>query len=118
MKKSPRIYTIPYKTDSTAPYKSPTGYRDIKQCYTFLLRFIYIFCGFKKNWHNRHGSIQSFVIYKDTMNKEQSNQKLVHWADQTAEKIIRERGELESYTCASGITPSGTVHIGNFREII
>ncbi|MCM1321476.1 MAG: lysine--tRNA ligase [Bacteroides sp.] len=43
---------------------------------------------------------------------------LVHWADQTAEKIIRERGELDVYTCASGITPSGTVHIGNFREII
>ena len=52
------------------------------------------------------------------MSKEQNNQKLVHWADQTAEKIIRERGDLESYTCASGITPSGTVHIGNFREII
>ncbi|MFC2282044.1 MAG: class I tRNA ligase family protein, partial [Treponema socranskii subsp. buccale] len=44
--------------------------------------------------------------------------KLVHWADQCAEKIIRERGDLDSYTCASGITPSGTVHIGNFREII
>lgn len=44
--------------------------------------------------------------------------KLVHWADQTAEKIIRERGDLDQYTCASGITPSGTVHIGNFREII
>ena len=44
--------------------------------------------------------------------------KLVHWADQTAEKIIRERGDLDVYTCASGITPSGTVHIGNFREII
>ncbi len=43
---------------------------------------------------------------------------LYHWADQTAEKIIRERGELDEYTCASGITPSGTVHIGNFREII
>lgn len=43
---------------------------------------------------------------------------LVHWADQTADKIIRERGELDVYTCASGITPSGTVHIGNFREII
>ena len=41
-----------------------------------------------------------------------------HWADQTAEKIIRERGDLDVYTCASGITPSGTVHIGNFREII
>jgi lysyl-tRNA synthetase class 1 len=41
-----------------------------------------------------------------------------HWADIYADKIIREKGEKESYTCASGITPSGTVHIGNFREII
>lgn len=41
-----------------------------------------------------------------------------HWADITADKIIREKGEKEVYTCASGITPSGTVHIGNFREII
>jgi lysyl-tRNA synthetase class 1 len=41
-----------------------------------------------------------------------------HWADETALKIIREKGEKELYTCASGITPSGTVHIGNFREII
>ncbi|MDR0554518.1 MAG: lysine--tRNA ligase [Treponema sp.] len=41
-----------------------------------------------------------------------------HWADETAQKIIREKGEKEAYTCASGITPSGTVHIGNFREII
>ena len=41
-----------------------------------------------------------------------------HWADEYAEKIIRDKGEKEMYTCASGITPSGTVHIGNFREII
>ncbi|GHV76164.1 lysine--tRNA ligase [Spirochaetia bacterium] len=41
-----------------------------------------------------------------------------HWADETAAKIIREKGEKALYTCASGITPSGTVHIGNFREII
>lgn len=41
-----------------------------------------------------------------------------HWADITADKIIREKGDKETYTCASGITPSGTVHIGNFREII
>jgi lysyl-tRNA synthetase class 1 len=41
-----------------------------------------------------------------------------HWADETAERIIREKGEKDQYTCASGITPSGTVHIGNFREII
>ena len=41
-----------------------------------------------------------------------------HWADVTADRIIRERGDKDVYVCASGITPSGTVHIGNFREII
>jgi lysyl-tRNA synthetase class 1 len=40
-----------------------------------------------------------------------------HWADETAAAIIREKGDKARYTCASGITPSGTVHIGNFREI-
>jgi len=51
----------------------------------------------------------------------------VHWADEAAAKILKEKGGVpgegspegqELYTCASGITPSGTVHIGNFREII
>ena len=41
-----------------------------------------------------------------------------HWADLTAEKVIREHGDKKEYCCASGITPSGTIHIGNFREII
>ncbi len=40
------------------------------------------------------------------------------WADAIAEKIIKERGNKKEYVCASGITPSGTIHIGNFREII
>ena len=52
------------------------------------------------------------------MSNNNEKTKLVHWADQCADKIIRERGDLDLYTCASGITPSGTVHIGNFREII
>ena len=54
------------------------------------------------------------------MEKEQTQKhpQAVHWADETALKVIREKGEKEQYTCASGITPSGTVHIGNFREII
>ena len=47
-----------------------------------------------------------------------STNELCHWADQQAAKIIKEKGDLPLYTCASGITPSGTVHIGNFREII
>ncbi|MBN1797323.1 MAG: lysine--tRNA ligase [Spirochaetales bacterium] len=41
-----------------------------------------------------------------------------HWADITALKIIREKGDKQLYVCAAGITPSGTVHIGNFREMI
>lgn len=49
---------------------------------------------------------------------ERNMKELCHWADQQAERIIKAKGDLDSYTCASGITPSGTVHIGNFREII
>ena len=55
------------------------------------------------------------------------------WADQIAEQIIKEKGnkmqrissshrssksQTKEYVCASGITPSGIVHIGNFREVI
>jgi len=42
----------------------------------------------------------------------------IHWADQVAQKVIAIKGDKKKYTIASGITPSGTVHIGNFREII
>ena len=52
------------------------------------------------------------------MNKQHEHRDAAHWADETAARIIREKGEKAQYTCASGITPSGTVHIGNFREII
>ena len=45
-----------------------------------------------------------------------------HWADINASAIIRKKDKLKDssnvYVCASGITPSGTIHIGNFREII
>ncbi len=40
------------------------------------------------------------------------------WADQIAENIIKQKGNKKEYVCASGITPSGQIHIGNFREII
>ncbi len=40
------------------------------------------------------------------------------WADQIADNIIKQKGNKKEYVCASGITPSGTVHIGNFREVI
>jgi lysyl-tRNA synthetase class 1 len=41
-----------------------------------------------------------------------------HWADIAAARVVAARGAKESFTVASGITPSGTVHIGNFREVI
>ena len=51
-------------------------------------------------------------------NKEQQESSSLHWADQVADRVIQIKGDKEKYTVASGITPSGTVHIGNFREII
>ena len=44
--------------------------------------------------------------------------KPIHWADFAADNIIRQRGEKDLYTIASGITPSGVVHFGNFREVM
>ncbi len=44
--------------------------------------------------------------------------KLIHWADITANRIIKQLGDKDQYTLASGITPSGVVHFGNFRESI
>jgi lysyl-tRNA synthetase, class I len=52
------------------------------------------------------------------MSKEKNSNAPVHWADQTAKNIIREKGDKDKYTIAAGITPSGTIHIGNFREVI
>lgn len=40
------------------------------------------------------------------------------WAYEIAERIIKERPNEKVYTIASGVSPSGFVHIGNFREIV
>ena len=40
------------------------------------------------------------------------------WADDIAEKIIKEKVGKSEYVCACGISPSGTIHMGNFREVI
>ena len=42
----------------------------------------------------------------------------MHWADQIARRVVKEKGAKGRYVVAAGITPSGTVHIGNFREMI
>ncbi len=42
----------------------------------------------------------------------------VHWADQAALRVQSQRPHQAPYVLASGITPSGRVHVGNFREVI
>lgn len=42
----------------------------------------------------------------------------IHWADQAAQRVVAAKPGQTHFVVASGITPSGTVHIGNFREVI
>lgn len=41
----------------------------------------------------------------------------MHWAEKIADKIIAKKPNKEEYVCAAGISPSGSIHIGNFRDI-
>lgn len=41
----------------------------------------------------------------------------MHWAETIAQKIIQKNPNKEEYVCAAGISPSGSIHIGNFRDI-
>jgi len=41
-----------------------------------------------------------------------------YWADQIADQIIKKNPKKKQYVCASGTGLSGTVHIGNFRDVI
>ena len=40
-----------------------------------------------------------------------------HWSYDIADKIIARNPNKEEYVCAAGISPSGSVHIGNFRDV-
>lgn len=42
----------------------------------------------------------------------------VYWAQAVAEEVVKQFPDSEVYTVSSGISPSGTVHFGNFREIM
>ncbi len=41
----------------------------------------------------------------------------MHWAEKIADELIAKKPNKEEYVCAAGISPSGSVHIGNFRDI-
>lgn len=43
----------------------------------------------------------------------------MHWAFQIAQALIRKYPDKKTpITCASGVSPSGYIHVGNFREIV
>ena len=42
---------------------------------------------------------------------------MLNWAENLANQIVERRPDKEEYVCAAGISPSGSIHIGNFRDI-
>ena len=41
----------------------------------------------------------------------------MHWSEEIADLLIKRDPDKEEYVCAAGVSPSGSVHIGNFRDI-
>ncbi len=41
-----------------------------------------------------------------------------HWSEKIADQVIEKFPDNEVYTCAAGISPSGIVHFGNFRDVV
>lgn len=56
----------------------------------------------------------------DTANRFQFKDVAAHefWGDSIARFILNQKPDYEVYTCAAGISPSGIVHFGNFRDVI
>jgi len=42
----------------------------------------------------------------------------MHWSKKIAEDVIAKYPDVKEYVVASGISPSGSIHIGNYREFI
>jgi len=43
---------------------------------------------------------------------------MLHWSEKLANELMQEFPGLDTYTFATGISPSGKVHIGNFRDVV
>ena len=41
----------------------------------------------------------------------------MHWSDTIADKLIKKNPDKEEFVCAAGISPSGSIHNGNFSDI-
>jgi len=52
------------------------------------------------------------------MQKPETESQNQHWSKVIAEKVLKNFPDKEIYTCAAGISPSGIVHFGNFRDVM
>ncbi|MDR1917382.1 MAG: lysine--tRNA ligase, partial [Christensenellaceae bacterium] len=43
---------------------------------------------------------------------------MAHWSEQLAKEVVKKYPDKTEYVVASGITPSGSVHVGNYREFV
>ena len=41
----------------------------------------------------------------------------MHWSEEIARRIVERNPDKAEYVCAAGISPSGSIHIGNFRDV-
>ena len=41
----------------------------------------------------------------------------MHWSQSLALEVIKRNPDKDEYVCATGISPSGSIHIGNFRDV-
>lgn len=57
-----------------------------------------------------------FLILVFMKKQDQSKHKNAFWADNASEQVIKRKKKV--YVCEAGISPSGTIHFGNFREVI
>lgn len=43
---------------------------------------------------------------------------MAHWSEELAKEVIKKYPKRKEFVVASGISPSGSVHIGNYREFV
>ena len=86
----------------------------IVSCPTLPQRELYEYLACKNNINAR----------KTIMSNEQSTRQIQHeptenkhWGERIAERVLEQFPDEEVYTCAAGISPSGIVHFGNFRDL-
>ena len=72
---------------------------------------------FHTSHQQRPGGILKKMKY-GTRIGEKEYAKTKYWADGIAEYLIKKHPNKKKFVCASGISPSGPIHFGNFREVV